>query len=129
MITIPFYNHHFHDNETARSVNNVFSAAGSRITELPCLCKYSSPYNPNDRQIAIIHGARREDVECYRKINEQISANPNTLFYLWAINFDLDEKSHELFNTENCPKNCKLITNKSVADIVEEVKAIFKESK
>lgn len=128
-ISVPFYNHQYNTNDTGESVGLVFRAIGSKITELPCLCQYPLPHNIQDRPVAIIHGARFEDTECYRKISEQITANPQTLFYLWAINFDLDEMSHEFFNNKMRPINCKLITGKNAADVVLEVKGIFRERK
>jgi hypothetical protein len=128
MITIPFYNHHFNSSETGKSVSMVFSVLGAKIIELPCLCQYSSPYQIN-RPVAIVHGIRKNHEQCYPKIGEHINANPNTLFYVWAVNLEEDKDTLEFLDKNRCPQNCKLITAHSVVDVVEEAEKIFIERK
>ena len=128
MITIPFYNHHFKDSETAQSVSQVFRILSAKIIELPCLCKYPSLYQIN-RPVAIVHGIRKNHEQCYPKISEHINANPNTLFYVWAVNLEEDKDTLEFLDKNRCPQNCKLITAHSVADVVTEAEKIFRERK
>lgn len=126
MIKIPFY-HHYYDpsknsNETGNAVRNLFKVIGIGVKELPCLCQYPDTLKIN-LPVALVHGRRGKDEKCYKQIYEQMQANPDTSFYLWAINVQLDEGVSEFLRDGRRPLNCKPIFLDNLTQTMDELRS------
>lgn len=124
MITIPFYNHYFNRSETGKTMISIFGMMGASIVELPCLCKYPSD-NKVNQPIAVIHGTRENDRECYEKLKSQMVANPETNFYVWAVNWGSNDAAKVLTDKEISPPNCRIIDMRNITTCVEEIKGLI----
>jgi len=123
MITIPFYNHYFHTSETEDTLRDIFGIMS--VTELPCLCRPTT-HDRITSPVALVHGSRDNDFDCYGGLKDKILANPKTHFYVWAVNFDLNEAINTLIDEEKRPLNCKVIKMKNIGERIGEIEELIK---
>ena len=113
MIRIPFYNH-YREGSTVISMNLRFNIYDANAEEFPCLCTLE-PGVVIPSPVVLFHGERGKAEECYIKAKARILENPNTLFYVWAINIDNTDSAWQLLLKGHVkPANVRSIDSRNV---------------